>query len=309
MKTKMISAVLFLAVAACPAWGQVVKGVVFSATDQEIEILIPVGQTVEVGTPVELWAQTPDGNEVSVGTWAVARCEICLVYATPVQPAGTPKMGQKALIGQPVEPSLPEPPAPGPLVPNSLLTQVPPMMRVSNVPPNDANLPPVTPPIAPPVAPDSKPAPVTPVTPVVKEPEVVTPPVTPPVAPPVTPQPTPTEPQEAKLSDADQRLLDNLNSDQATQIREAAKYLYRGRFQSRSLMDQAAQVLEQQYNKSATDNYHVDAMAWICKALWASGDGKYVAVLDVVAEKAESTKLKKYAAKYGQSLRQKSGGR
>lgn len=100
------------------------------------------------------------------------------------------------------------------------------------------------------------------------------------------------------LSAADQSLMDGLASGDAVRIRTAAKYLYRGRYENPVVMDQAAEVLLEKYNEASRDAMHVDAMAWICKALWVSGEEKYLPALRTVESQSKSLKLRKYAFKY-----------
>ena len=106
-------------------------------------------------------------------------------------------------------------------------------------------------------------------------------------------------PAEKKaLSAADQSLIDDLASGDTVRIRTAAKYLYRGRYESPVVMDKAAEVLLEKYNEASRDAMHVDAMAWICKALWVSGEEKYLPALRTVESQSRSLKLRKYAFKY-----------
>jgi len=324
MRNHTILWLLFVLLAR-PVWGQIVKGIVFSVADDEIEILIPGDTTFAVGTPVELWAASEEGEETSVGMWSITRCEVCLAYARPVAPTGTPQMGQKALIGKPLEPAVPvqltgTTATPAPDVPTETTQATGPALmgftKGGTLAPS-ANAPQ-------PVAAQPTPQPQTPVqpvpqpqqpAPVAPQPQAPVQPVpqpqqpTQPVPQPQTPTapPVPAQP-ETGLSAADQRLMNDLTSGQAVRVRDAAKYLYNGRYRSPRVMEQAARILAEQYNQSIDDRYHVDAMAWICKALWASGQAKYVTVLETVEKQTESAKLRKYAAKYAQSLRAKTGG-
>lgn len=71
------------------------------------------------------------------------------------------------------------------------------------------------------------------------------------------------------------------------------------------LYDIAAEVLLRDY-KSATSNTSIDAMAWITKALVASGDAKYLPVLAEVRDNASHKKLKKHASTSHRNLRKNS---
>jgi len=104
------------------------------------------------------------------------------------------------------------------------------------------------------------------------------------------------------LSATDQKLMDDLASGDAIRIRTATKYLYRGRYESPVVMDRAAEVLNNSYNNSCRDPMHEDAMAWICKALWASKDIRHEPLLLEVGQEAKSRKLRNYARKYHAAL-------
>ena len=107
------------------------------------------------------------------------------------------------------------------------------------------------------------------------------------------------------LSAADQVLMDDLASGDAVRVRTAAKYLYRGRYESPVVLDKSAELLQEKHNETCRDALHVDAMAWICKAFWVSGEEKYLPVLRTVESQSSSPKLRKYAFKYRTALEQK----
>lgn len=77
-------------------------------------------------------------------------------------------------------------------------------------------------------------------------------------------------------------------------VRDTASSLTAVRGLDSKLYDIAAEVLLRDY-KSATSNTSIDAMAWITKALVASGDAKYLPVLAEVSDNAGHKKLRKYA--------------
>ncbi len=112
---------------------------------------------------------------------------------------------------------------------------------------------------------------------------------------------TPLKTVEA-LSAADQKLMNDLVSGDPIRIRTAAKYLYRGRYENSLVMDKAAEVLNSSYNNSSRDPMHVDAMAWICKALWVSKETRHIPLLREVGREAKSSKLRSYARKYHAAL-------
>lgn len=56
------------------------------------------------------------------------------------------------------------------------------------------------------------------------------------------------------------------------------------------------------YAINTRDKLHVDAMAWLCKALSASGMQQYAKTLQEVAENTTNKKLQKHALKSHQTL-------
>ena len=108
--------------------------------------------------------------------------------------------------------------------------------------------------------------------------------------------------EDPGLSAADQRILRQLKSGSPEQIRAAARRLYEQRYESPLLLDLAAEVLKGQYRNPSGSWLHVDAMAWICKALGRSGNPKYRWLLDNVSRNAPSRKLRGYAGKSSRVL-------
>ncbi len=92
-----------------------------------------------------------------------------------------------------------------------------------------------------------------------------------------------------------QQWQDDLQSGDALRVRDAAKKMYLDPQAGSVAMDTAAEVLLSTYRISH-DEYHIDAMAWLCKALSASGNEKYVAILYEVETGTRSSKLRGYAA-------------
>ena len=106
------------------------------------------------------------------------------------------------------------------------------------------------------------------------------------------------------LNKQEQAYLTDLKSGDWLRIRNVAKHLYRQRSKKPILFETAANLLQQNATK-ATERLQVDALAWICKALWISGDQKYAPILKQVGQTAKSRKLRKFARKYHQALLQK----
>lgn len=112
-----------------------------------------------------------------------------------------------------------------------------------------------------------------------------------------------TESWDAELSDEENRILNMLNSDDINLKRDAAKKLTRKGTYNEKVFDAAAATLEQMFETFSNDSAYVDCMAWLCKALAASGNGKYAAVLEQVINGTSSAKLGSYASKALSSLR------
>lgn len=68
----------------------------------------------------------------------------------------------------------------------------------------------------------------------------------------------------------------------------------------RAVLDVVLAELEEGYNKNSGDPIHVDAMAWLCKAIGASGFSSYRAPLLRIRSAAREPKIRRYA---GMALR------
>jgi len=99
------------------------------------------------------------------------------------------------------------------------------------------------------------------------------------------------------LTGKTQKYLKQIKSGNALQQRDAAKRIIRARLFDTKVMDVVASQLLKDFNKKPRDRYHIDAMAWICKALGASGNSKYRDTLSTVMKDAKSRKLRGYAKK------------
>jgi len=69
------------------------------------------------------------------------------------------------------------------------------------------------------------------------------------------------------------------------------------------LLDIVNDELLKGYNGNSNDKNFVEAMAWLCNALGASGQSRYASTLEKVSQEAENRKLKKYAIKNLRHLR------
>ena len=258
-----------------PVLAKQIKGIVFDVKPNEIEILVPTGETPTVGMHVELFVPSDNEKKQSVGIWTVTRTDINMTYAIPFKTTGKPQPGHVALIGPPeqksVQPTLIQPAAPKPKK-----TAAPPTQPAKKI-------------IAPPPTPKPTPA--------LKKP-------TPQTNKKVSPIKIPAK-KTVSLSETDQKLFKDLSSKEPARIRSAARELSQGKYQNPVIMDKAAEILQQGFNPARANSLHLDAMAWICKALWASGKPKYIDSLREVEKQTKYAKLRKYAYKYRRGLEKK----
>ena len=99
----------------------------------------------------------------------------------------------------------------------------------------------------------------------------------------------------AALTAEENRLVGMLGAENAELKRDAAKTIVRDSPVAEAVYDAAASALSGMLAAGNLDNLSVDTMAWLCKALGASGNGKYRGTLQTVAQKAPHRKLQKYA--------------
>ena len=93
------------------------------------------------------------------------------------------------------------------------------------------------------------------------------------------------------------KYINMLRSNDSTQKVRAAKEIFKSYSHDPQLLCVVNEELLRGYQINIRDRQHVDAMAWLCKILGASGQTKYKATLKRVAQEAPSRKLKKYAKK------------
>jgi pimeloyl-ACP methyl ester carboxylesterase len=88
------------------------------------------------------------------------------------------------------------------------------------------------------------------------------------------------------------RLLTSIDS---RRQRTGARLVYRKKINHRQIFDTAEQELLDGYLVNLTDSGHIDAMAWMCNLLGASGQERYRPTLEKVALKGTHPKIKRYA--------------
>ncbi len=104
-------------------------------------------------------------------------------------------------------------------------------------------------------------------------------------------------PQKKKKAPYITKYINMLRSNDSTQKVRAAKEIFKSYSHDPQLLYVVNKELLRGYQIKTRDRHHVDAMAWLCKILGASGQTKYKATLKRVAQEAPSRKLKKYAKK------------
>jgi hypothetical protein len=103
------------------------------------------------------------------------------------------------------------------------------------------------------------------------------------------------------VSESGQRYIDQLTRGGPVSIREGAQNIYHTSNTEQEVLDVAAEVLAQKY-RSATDRGWIDAMAWICRALGASGDGRYKAIVGQAAKDGPHRSIKGHCGKAEDAL-------
>jgi hypothetical protein len=96
------------------------------------------------------------------------------------------------------------------------------------------------------------------------------------------------------LDEAGTRYVKQFANGGPSSIRSAAESIFNTGNSDQDVLDAAAETLAQNYRKNPTSETYADAMAWLCRALGNSGNARYKAVVEDVANNAESRKLKKH---------------
>lgn len=99
------------------------------------------------------------------------------------------------------------------------------------------------------------------------------------------------------------KYVNMLRSDDASKKRAAARAIHKSYSRHPGLLEVVNEELLKGYNMKVRDGHHVDAMAWLCNVLGASGQTDYKATLEKVARETRSRKLKKYARQNSRRLR------
>ena len=89
-------------------------------------------------------------------------------------------------------------------------------------------------------------------------------------------------------------LMTGLDSPSSSTRINASKVISRSGLTDQELYTKVATLLKDGY-AARKDADHIDEMAWLCKALAASGDSQYRPLFEEIVAKTPSTKLKRYA--------------
>lgn len=91
----------------------------------------------------------------------------------------------------------------------------------------------------------------------------------------------------------DQRYIKQMTLGGNTSLKQAAQSIYNTGKKSTKVLDVAAEILIQRY--PTADKKDLDTLAWVAKAIGASGNGRYHNILKEVVDSKAHRKLRKYA--------------
>ncbi|MEZ4601647.1 MAG: hypothetical protein R2940_17800 [Syntrophotaleaceae bacterium] len=99
------------------------------------------------------------------------------------------------------------------------------------------------------------------------------------------------------LTEEENRLVAMLNSDKIQLKKDAAKTVARKMSAHEKVYEVVAAELQKMVAEGRSSSDDIDTMAWMCKALAASGNRKHAATLTQVHDKTANMKLKTHASK------------
>lgn len=105
------------------------------------------------------------------------------------------------------------------------------------------------------------------------------------------------QPEPARTPPELKKLFAQLVSGIPAQERRAAKTLYRKHRNDPAILEPVSAALLRGFADDLDNNHHVDAMAWLCNILGATGNPDYAATLKTVLNRSRSRKIKGYAKK------------
>jgi hypothetical protein len=105
------------------------------------------------------------------------------------------------------------------------------------------------------------------------------------------------------LDEVEKRYIDRLAKGGPESIRDVAESMFHANASNTEVLDVAAEVMLQKYSRASLDFGSADAVAWLCKALAASGNNRYKAAVDEVAAKTDNRKLRGHCEKASKALK------
>ena len=101
-------------------------------------------------------------------------------------------------------------------------------------------------------------------------------------------------------------LSDQIASGDGLHLREIAEYLIEQDRLEKDILDRAAERIYR--SRQEKDELLVDGLAWLCRVIAKSGDGRYRQLLLEVSSSAATSKLRSYASKTASGLKETPGG-
>jgi len=106
-----------------------------------------------------------------------------------------------------------------------------------------------------------------------------------------------------ELNAEENRLINMLRSDNLTLRRDSAKILTREFGIDRKVYAVAADALQAMATRTSSSILYTDTVAWLCKALAASGDKSYIGMLQQIHDDTQNVKLRIYTDNALRALR------
>lgn len=96
------------------------------------------------------------------------------------------------------------------------------------------------------------------------------------------------------LDAAGKRYVEQMANGGPSSIRSAAQSIYHTGLRDQEVLDAAAETLAQNYQKQTSSRTQTDAMAWLCKALGQSGNGRYKPLIKQVVDTTDARNIGKH---------------
>lgn len=117
-------------------------------------------------------------------------------------------------------------------------------------------------------------------------------------------QSTPSRKTASKVSGGAQQYIDMINASDSRICQKGAKQLHQSSYaKDPQVLAAVSQTLMDRFNTNLRNRNHIDAMAWLCNILGASGEHHYADTLKKVSRESKNRKIKKFAAKNLHRLR------